>query len=963
MKVLIRFRSFASALVHRSRLKNEIDEELQAHIQDRASDLERSGLSRAEAGRQARLEFGGYQKFKEECREARGTRFIESLLQDIRYALRMLRKAPGFAAVTILTLALGIGANTAIFSLIDGVMLRALPVKDPQRLVLFNWKANNAPKYHGYSHYGDCEGSSDGKTGCSFSVPVLNAFRAQTSTFAGLTAFLGPTQFNVSGSGPAAVAYGEIVSGDFFSALGVRTILGRPLGPADDTPGAAPAIVLSYNYWQSEFGGELSAVGKAVRINNVAAEIVGVASPRFTNLAPGKMEDFFVPIAAMGSLAEQEWFGARQIATDPYSWWVVIMGRLKPGAKIGQAQAETTVIFRNEVLHGASPMSAAADDPRITLEPAAEGLTGFRGRISSLLYVMMVAVGAILFIACANVAGLTLARSSARQKEMAVRLALGAGRARIVRQLLTESLMLSVAGGALGVLLAIWGVHAITALLTGGSSQSFGYVVAPDGRVLAFTVAVTVLTGLAFGLAPALRGTRVNLTPALKENPSSLPGGATCAGRRLRLGSALVIVQVALSILVLAGAGLLVRTLRNLHDVNPGFDTHHVLLFGLNPTQAGYKEEQTAQLYRSLQAQFAGLPGVISASYSSDVPLSNSWTITSPHLDGTPPNQSVQTETRWIGPEFFSTMRIPILAGRAFTAGDFASAMATDAAETAAEQAWERAEVASPNGNAAARPAVGAALAHAAPVPIIINEAFAKKYFPNENPIGKHIGDYQADDYTLGALEPGSVVIGVCGNMKYRDLRREIEPAMFEPFTGGGAHFELRTAGDPAALVAAVRSVVAHADSNLPLFSVRTQTEQIDDILVHEGMMAQLSSFFAVLALVLASVGLYGLLSYEVSRRTREIGIRRAVGAQQGDVLRMVVRQGIVLALIGAAAGIGAAIAVTRYLNSFLYGVHADDPLTMIVAAVLLMLVALAACYIPARRAMKIDPMAALRFE
>jgi predicted permease len=890
---------------------------------------------------------------------------MNTLLQDVRYGIRMLAKSPGFAAVAILTLALGIGANTAIFSLIDAVMLRVIPVKDPQSLVVFVWNAHNTPKYHGYSNYSDCSDQLESdRSGCSFSVPLLNAFRAQTRAFSGLAAFLGPTQFNVSGSGPATVAHGEIVSGDFFSTLGVSTILGRPLGPADDTPGAPPAIVLSYSYWQSAFGGERSAVGKTVRINNVDTEIVGVASPQFTNLAPGKTQDLFVPVAAMSVLAEQEWFGARQIATDPYSWWVVIVGRLKPGVKIGQAQAEASVIFRNEMLHGAKPMLTAGDDPRVCLQAATVGLSGERGEISSLLYVMMAAVGAILLIACANVAGLMLARSAARQKEIAVRLALGAGRARIIRQLLTESVMLSVAGGAIGVLLAIWGVYAITALLTAGSSQPFGYVVAPDWRVLAFTLAVTALTGIFFGLAPALRGTRVNLTPALKESPASLPGGAARAGRWFRLGNALVVVQVALSILVLVGAGLLVRTLRNLHEVNPGFDTHNVLLFGLNPTQAGYKDEQTAQLYRNLQAQFAALPGVISASYSAEAPLSNFLMITALHLDGTPRNQSVGSEATWVGADFLPTMRIPMLAGRGFTSADFASAAVTDAAETAADHAWENASAAAAaSGKAAAKPAADAALAHAAPVPVIINEAFAKKYFPNQNPIGKHIGDYQGDDYPLGALEPGSVVIGICGNIKYRDLRREIEPAMYEPFTSGGAHFELRTASDPTALIAAVRSVVAHADSNIPLFNVRTQTEQIEDILVHERMMARISSFFALLALALACIGLYGLLSYEVSRRTREIGIRMALGAQPGSVLGLVIRQGIGLAIVGAAVGIGVALGVMRYLKSMLYDVHANDPATMIGVAVLLVLVALAACYIPARRATRVDPMVALRYE
>ncbi|HEV2306642.1 MAG TPA: ABC transporter permease, partial [Candidatus Acidoferrales bacterium] len=375
---------------------------------------------------------------------------MNTLLQDIRYGLRMLAKSPGFAAVAILTLALGIGANTAIFSLIDAVMLRSIPVEDPQSLVVFNWLANKNPDYHSYSNYGDCgRRPMGGHSGCSFSMPLFKAMREQANTFSGLAAFCGPIPFDLSGNGSASIARGEIVSGDFFSTLGVPTIVGRPLGPGDDSEHASLAIVLSYNYWQSAFGGERSAVGRTVRIDNVPVEIVGVASPKFTNLAPGKTQDFFLPLEAT-SQVKPSWFGNDDTLNDPYSVWLVMVGRLKPGVPIGQAQAAASVIFRNEMLHGAKPLSKAADNPRISLAPVNEGLSGQRGQISLLLYVMMIAVGAILLIACANVAGLMLARSAARQKEMAVRLALGAGRTRVIRQLLTESVMLSIVGGALG---------------------------------------------------------------------------------------------------------------------------------------------------------------------------------------------------------------------------------------------------------------------------------------------------------------------------------------------------------------------------------------------------------------------------------------------------------------------------------------------------------------------------------
>jgi predicted permease len=890
---------------------------------------------------------------------------MERLLQDFRYGLRLLAKSPGFTAVAVLTLALGIGANTAIFSLIDSVMLRSIPVKDPQNLVVFNWLASKNPQFHSFGNYGDCGRRPQGEhDGCSFSAPLFDAMRARAEAFSGLAAFSGPMQFAMSGNGPASIARGEVISGDFFATLGVGTILGRPLGPADDSPNAPPSIVLSYSYWQSAFGGGRQAVGSTVRLNGVPVEIAGVASPRFTNLAPGKTQDFFLPISAVPQV-EPQWFANEDTLKDPYSIWLVIVGRLKPGVAIGQAQAAASLIFRNEMLHGAKPLSKAGDNPRIALVPVQDGLSGQRGQMSSLLYVMMIAVGAILLIACANVAGLMLARSAARQKEMAVRLALGAGRARVIRQLLTESAMLSIVGGALGILLAAWGVHAITALLTSGSDRPFGFVVVPDWRVLGFTIGVTFTTGLLFGLAPAFRGARVDLTPALKATTSSLPGGAMRAGRWSRLGDALVVAQVALSVLVLAGAGLLVRTLRNLHEVNPGFDTQNVLLFGLDPTLNGYKDARSAQLFRDLRERFAALPGVISASYSSDALVAGSLWREDIHLDGAPRNQNVAANALAVDTQFFSTLRIPMMAGRGFTSADFVSAAITSQAEQTAQQNWEKATAAVANGTAGASwsPKGASSGAHLAPIPIIVNEAFARKFFAKESPLGKHIGGYESDDYPPGAQEPGYMVIGICGDAKYQDLRSKIEPTMYEPFSGGSAHFELRTASDPTALISAVRSVVAHADDNLPLFGVRTQRQQIDQILSQERMMAQISSFLGVLALVLACIGLYGLLSYEVVRRTREIGIRMALGAEGRDVLRLVVGQGIVLAVVGAMAGIAAALALTHFLSSLLFGVKPADPITFTAVAMLLVVVALAASYIPARRATRVDPIVALRYE
>jgi len=453
------------------------------------------------------------------------------------------------------------------------------------------------------------------------------------------------------------------------------------------------------------------------------------------------------------------------------------------------------------------------------------------------------------------------------------------------------------------------------------------------------------------------------LTPSLKESASSLPGTPAHTGRRFRLGDTLVVAQVALSIVVLIGAGLLVRTLHNLHSINPGFDPQNILLFGIDPHLAGYTDQQTQQLYADLQQRFAALPGVISVSYSEDALLDGGWSAGSVHVDGTPPKQDANTGKLSVGLNFFSTMRIPMLAGRNFTSDDFAAAAAANAAEKARDAADAKAKP-SPSTSAPASPmAFDDAYYHSAPVPVLVNESFAKKFLANQNPVGLHMGDAPRGDAEVPNPSPGYTIIGVVGDTKYAQLRRKTAPILFLPLVSNEAHFELRTAANPTALVKDVREIVSQAGDNLPLTDVRTQTEQIDQILFQERLMARLSSFFGALALVLACIGLYGLLSYEVARRTRELGIRMALGAQRRDLLRLVVGQGILLVLIGAAIGIAAAFGVTRFISSMLYGLHANDPVTFAAVAILLTLVALAACCIPARRATHVDPQAALRHE
>jgi predicted permease len=925
-RILFRYRNLFS----NNRAEEELAREVASHLILLADDFERRGMSPEQARLAARRAYGGVEQAKQAHRDVRSVVWIEQTLQDLRYAARALAKSPGFAAVAILTLALGIGANTAIFSVIDAVMFRSLPAADPQRLMILGWSAHQEPKLGGHSDYGDCD-TNGGTRDCSFSVPFYEALRSRATTFSSVAAFAGPLEVGVSGNGSANIARGEYVTGDYFSTVGAKTIRGRPLGLTDDALTASPAIVLDYGYWQRAFGGDPSAVGRGVRINNVDAVIVGVVEPAFTSLTPGKSQDFFMPLSLAKRVRGERW-GTEDRLSDPANWWVVLAGRLKPGVSVEHAQAEAAALFQSEMLHAAKPMFSAGDQPALRLLPAREALNGASSEIAGMLELIMTAVGFILLIACANVAGLILERSANRRKELTMRQALGAGRGRIARQLLTESLLLATTGGAFGVLLAVWGVHALTQLISSGLDQPFPFVIAPDWRVLAFTTGVTLATGILCGLAPSFRGARADLTPSLRENASSLSIGASHGGRRFRPGDALVVAQVALSVVVMAGAGLLVRTLQNLQTLDPGFDTHNVLLFGIHPSLAGYTDHRTVQLYRQLQGRFQALPGVMSASYSEDALLSQSWSASSVHLDGAPPKSNVDTATLRVGLDFLRTMRIPLLAGRVFTPADVASAEAADTAM------------------------------NAAPVPVLINQAFAGKYFPNQNPVGRYMGNAQRDEPATGP-QPGYLIVGIAGDTKYAGLRRDITPTMFLPQVDSTAHFELRFAGDPAALVNAVHAIVAEADNNVPLFDVRTETQQIEQALFQERAMSRLSSFFAFLAIILACVGLYGLLSYEVARRTRELGIRMALGAQRRELMRLVVRRGLLLALAGLGAGIGAAMAVTRLMDAVLYNVRPNDPATFAGVSILLVLVALAACSIPARRAMRIDPLVALRYE
>jgi predicted permease len=925
------------ALFRRKEAETELDSELRFHLESQIENNIRAGMSPKAARQSALREFGGVELAKEECRDERGTQFFEQLWQDVRFGARMLRKNPGFAAVAILTLALGIGANTAIFSLINALFVRSLPVKNSQELVMLKWKARKPPNFHGYLHDNDCRndfhGDNDNPSGCSFTHPFFNDLRAQTDIFASVTASGGRIGIEMSGNGPASMREGLLVAGNYFDALGVRPAVGRLIEPSDDQPSAPAVAVLNYNYWQEVFGGSTAVLGKTFRLNGVPTTVIGVAESRFVSLTPGNVPDAWLPMSL--NLPLRPW--ANPDRDDGGFPWIFIIGRLKPDVPRERAQTLVSLLFRNEMIHGAAAVAKESDEPSVELVPVQKGLNGIRGKYSTPLFILMPAVGIVLLIACANVAGLFLARSSVRQKEMALRQVLGAGRWRIVRQLLIESVLLSAVGGLLGILMAIWGVHAILAFVASGAIQPLGTIrplgfdTSIDAHVLLFTLGISLIAGIFFGLAPAMRGTRVELIPALKEGAGNSAGAAQGRNPWLNVGNSLVVAQVALTMIVLVGAGLVVRTLQNLRNIDPGFDVTNILNFSVAPRMVGYKWAQMDALYRNLQLHLSAVPGVRSVSYSGDVLLSGPLDDTTFHLLGAPDKSEVDSDILTVGPNFFATMKTPLVEGREFSPAEFTSAAASSANPKAS----------SPS----------------APEPAIVNQTFAHRYLGNSEALGRRFA-------TTGdeAVHHSYVVIGVVRDAKYDSLTSEIRPATYIPATKEGT-FEVRTSVNPSAIIPAIQSAINQVDSNLPIFDVMTESQFIDELLFQERLIARLSSLFGLLALLLACIGLYGLLSYEVTRRTREIGIRMALGAQPGNVLRMIIAQGITLTSIGVAIGIGAALGVTRYLGSILYDVHPTDAITQVTVGMLLLAVGFVACYIPARRATRVDPMTALRNE
>jgi predicted permease len=921
-KVPLRLRS----LFKRGRVERELSDELRFHFEKLAEEKVARGMTLAEARYAALRALGGIEQIKEECRNMRQANYIENLIQDLRYGLRMLARNRGFAAVAILTLALGIGANTAIFSLLDSVMLRNLPVRDPARLVSFADNPHESMSINEPTSDSDAIGQSGQWT--LFSYPLYQHFRDHSRLFEGICAFQTPQDtLSVRLEGPgqrgaAQVAQGKLVSGNFFSVLGVRATLGRPLMPEDDRPDAPPVAVVSFGYWRSRLGGEEAVVGRGVDIDGIAMTLVGVMPQGFFGERIERdSADFWMPLSLRPKLTLTVMPQVKSLLTNPNAYWLGMIGRLKPGVSRTQANAEIDGELRQYLtgLLGAkmtASQRSQIEHDYVALAPGGRGLSALRYEYAEPLHILLAIVGLVLLIACANVANLLLARAAARQKETAMRLALGATRSRVVRQWLVESVLLAALGGVAGALLASGSVRVLVSLVAAKVPLN----VTPDLAVLGFTMFVMLLTAILSGLVPALKSTQVQLIPAIKGGSLS----ASAPPARLGLGRALVALQIAVSLLLLVGAGLLIRSLANLENQNLGFNPQHVLLVRINPELAGYKSQQLSGLYRQLLDRIGALPGVRSASIGATSPMSGGETAADISVEGQARRSGENTsELIAVGPRYFETEGMRIVAGRGISSQDTA----------------------------------------ASPPVALVNQAFARRFLSKESSVGRR--------FSLGSpfTAPGFEIVGVVEDARYASAREEAGPIFFlsayqmESILPYVNEIEIKAAGDPAGITAEVRAAIQQIDSNLPITDVTTLTQQVNDSLGQQRAFSGLTGFFGILGLVLACVGLYGTMAYNVARRTNEMGIRMALGAQRNEVLWMVLRQTLLLIGIGIALGAPVALAAARLIASQLYGVKPSDPSTIAVALLVLAGVGLIAGYVPARRATKVDPMVALRYE
>jgi predicted permease len=853
------------------------------------------------------------------------------MLKDLRHAVRVLMRAKGWSAVVILSLALGIGANTAIFSGVNALLLTRIPAKDPDTLVRLRYGGRN-DMVTSSSDYGYSSRGRDGQNiRTTFSFPMYQQFLADNQTMSDLFAFAPNGRVNVVVDGQAEIATSFISTGNYYQALGVGARIGRTILPDDDRPTAPPVAVISSKYWHTRFSTDPAVIGKAIRVNNVVVTIVGVLPPEFTGVQQPVAEapDISLPLALDPQLdtSPPPPSGAPpqpQRLASPTYWWLQVMGRLKAGVAPAQVQANLGTVFQNTAKAGLDSYLKGLTDaarntatnrtrtevPYLIVDSAKHGVYDVNSTDVRSASILTTIVALVLLIVCANVANLLLSRATTRHKELSVRLSVGATRARLVRQLLTESLLLAFIGGALGVLVGYYG----KLLLPPPVNQA----TLIDWRVIAFVFGVTTLTGIVFGIAPALRATGVNVNEALKQTGRSVTGG------RSALGKSLLVVQVAISLMLLVGSGLFLRTLHNLRHVDIGFNPRNLLLFRITPSLIRFDEKRQIALYNQLLEKIGSVPGVRGVALSNPALLSGSVNSTSIFVRGRvyPTGQrdlNNGINRLVISTNFFEMMEIPIVLGRGFTPRDN---------ETA-------------------------------PKIVVINEAAAKKYFPNENPVGQRFG---SSVETTDQLE----IVGVLRDAKYNSVRDPAPPTMYVPYLqarAGSAVIEVRTAGDPVAVTSGVREAVRQVEPNLPMMDVSTQLEQVERRFAQEKIFAQACTLFGGLALLVASIGLFGLMSYAVARRTNEIGIRMALGAQRADVMRQVLVESMILVTVGVGIGVAGSLGAGRFVSTLLFGLAPTDMLTITAATGLMIAVSALAGFLPARRASRVDPMVALRYD